>query len=124
MQITASDSCLLLTGAHHDDDPGLDWRGVVDWFLCICCVWPISRTGEGHGAFHPHHPSRPLSGLTPMQIAIVKLQPKRRCRIPRRPHPNLDYFFGRLERTEGEMRDDAGPETANLDHPFRSPRRH
>lgn len=34
-----------------------------------------------------------------MQIALVKRQPKRRCRIPRRPHPNLDYFFGRLERT-------------------------
>jgi hypothetical protein len=44
-----------------------------------------------------------------MQIALVKRQPKRRCRIPRRPHPNLDYFFGRLERIEGEMRDDAGP---------------
>ncbi len=44
-----------------------------------------------------------------MQIALVKRQPKRRCRIPRRPHPDLDYFFGRLERTEGELRDDAGP---------------
>lgn len=46
-----------------------------------------------------------------MQIALVKRLPKRRCRIPRRPHPNLDYFFGRLERTEIEMGDDAGPET-------------
>ncbi len=26
-----------------------------------------------------------------MQIALVKRQPKRRCRIPRRPHPGLDY---------------------------------
>ena len=59
-----------------------------------------------------------------MQIALVKRQPKRRCRIPRRPHPNLDYFFGRLELTEGEMRDDPGADTADLDHSFRSPRRH
>ncbi|OAF15835.1 MULTISPECIES: hypothetical protein [Bradyrhizobium] len=55
-----------------------------------------------------------------MQIAIVKRQPKRRCRIPRRPHPSLDYFFGRLERTEGEMRDNAGAEMVDLDRPFRS----
>ncbi|MET4068391.1 hypothetical protein ABID58_003188 [Bradyrhizobium sp. S3.2.6] len=59
-----------------------------------------------------------------MQIALVKRQPKRRCRIPRRPHPNLDYFFGRLERTEGKMVDDPRAETADLDHPFRSPCRH
>jgi hypothetical protein len=59
-----------------------------------------------------------------MQIALVKCQPKRRCRIPRRPHPSLDYFFGRLERAEGEMGDDPSIETADLDHPFRSPRRH
>lgn len=59
-----------------------------------------------------------------MQFALVKRQPKRRCRIPRRPHPNLDYFFGRPERTEGEMHDDPGGETADLDRPFRSPRRH
>jgi hypothetical protein len=59
-----------------------------------------------------------------MQIAIVKRQPKRRCRLPRRPHPNLDYFFGRLECTEGEMCDDTGLDTADLDHPLRSPRRH
>jgi len=31
---------------------------------------------------------------------LVKLKPKRRCRIPRRPHPNLDCIFGRFERTE------------------------
>ncbi|MCP3401132.1 hypothetical protein [Bradyrhizobium sp. CCGB20] len=54
----------------------------------------------------------------------MKRQPKRRCRIPRRPHPDLDYFFGQLERTEGEMRDDTGPETADPDYPFRSPRRY
>lgn len=59
-----------------------------------------------------------------MPFALVKRQPKRRCRIPRRPHPNLDYFFRRLERTEGEMHDDPVGETADLDHPFRSPRRH
>jgi len=59
-----------------------------------------------------------------MQIALVKRQPKRRCRIPRRPHPNLDYFFGRLERREGELRDDPGAETVDLDHPIRLRRRH
>ncbi|MCD9108219.1 hypothetical protein [Bradyrhizobium japonicum] len=59
-----------------------------------------------------------------MQIALVKRQAKRRCRIPRRPHPDLDYFFGRLERTEGERRDDTGPEMADPDHPLRSSRRH
>jgi hypothetical protein len=58
-----------------------------------------------------------------MQIALVKRQPKRRCRIPRRPHPDLDYFFGRLERTEGEMRD-TGAEVTDPDHPLRSPHRH
>jgi hypothetical protein len=45
-----------------------------------------------------------------VQCAPVKRQPKRRCRIPRRPHPDLDFFFGRLERTEAEMRDDPGAE--------------
>jgi hypothetical protein len=59
-----------------------------------------------------------------MQIAIVKRQPKRRCRIPRRSHPDLDYFFGRLEPTNGEPSDDTGAETADLDHPFRSSHRH
>jgi hypothetical protein len=72
--------------------------------------------------FVAYHPS-PLD-LTQVQFALVKRQPKRRRRIPRRPHPDLDYFFGRLERSEGEMRDDTGPETADLDHPLRSPRRH
>jgi len=59
-----------------------------------------------------------------VQFALVKRQPKRRCRIPRRPHPNLDYFFGRLERSEGEMRDEPGAETTDLDASFRSPHRH
>jgi hypothetical protein len=59
-----------------------------------------------------------------VQFALVKRQPKRRCRIPRRPHPNLDYFFGRLERSEGEMRDEPGAETTDLDTSFRSPHRH
>lgn len=62
-----------------------------------------------------------------MQIALVKRQPKRRCRIPRRPHPGLDYFFGRLERTEGTegtLDDDAGFDTTDLDHSFPSQRRH
>lgn len=49
-----------------------------------------------------------------MQIALVKRQPKRRCRIPRRPHPDLDFFFGRLERTDREV----APETLDaLDVP-------
>lgn len=59
-----------------------------------------------------------------MQFALVKRQPKRRCRIPRRPHPNLDYFFGRLEHTDTEKRDDTALETVDQDHPFKSPRRH
>ncbi|MFK4506305.1 hypothetical protein LPJ38_30570 [Bradyrhizobium daqingense] len=53
-----------------------------------------------------------------MQIALVKRQPKRRCRIPRRPHPNLDFFFGRLERADGAPDDDAGPDNADFDHSF------
>ena len=53
---------------------------------------------------------------------IVKLKPKRRCRIPRRPHPNLDCFFGRFERAEGEP-DDAGAEVADLE-PFHPQPRH
>src|SRR3954452_17686299 len=50
-------------GAHHDDDPGLDWRGVVALFLCVCCVWSISRTDEGLGTLGPHRPSRLVSDL-------------------------------------------------------------
>ena len=59
-----------------------------------------------------------------MQIALVKRQPKRRCRIPRRPHPNLDYVFGRLERADGSLDDDAGLDTTDLDHSFPLQRRH
>ena len=59
-----------------------------------------------------------------MQIALTKLQPKRRCRIPRRPHPNLDYFFGRLERSEGTLDDDSRPDNTDLDHSFALQRRH
>ncbi len=55
-----------------------------------------------------------------MQIALVKRQPKRRCRIPRRPHPGLDYFFGRLDRTDGAMDDDARLDTTDLDHSLAS----
>ncbi|MBR0780899.1 hypothetical protein [Bradyrhizobium iriomotense] len=57
-----------------------------------------------------------------MQIALVKRQPKRRCRIPRRPHPNLDYFFGRFERPDGAPVDDNRFDNSDLDHP--SQRRH
>jgi hypothetical protein len=59
-----------------------------------------------------------------MQIALVKRLPKRRCRIPRRPHPNLDYFFGRLERADRAFDKDAGPDNSSLDHSFASQRRH
>lgn len=59
-----------------------------------------------------------------MQIALIKRQPKRRCRIPRRPHPSLDYFFGRLERSDDTLDDDAGPDDSDLDHSFPSQRRH
>jgi len=59
-----------------------------------------------------------------VQIALVKRQPKRRCRIPSRPHPGLDDFFGRLERADGAMVDDAGLDNSELDHAFPSQRRH
>jgi hypothetical protein len=59
-----------------------------------------------------------------VQFALVKRQPKRRCRIPRRPHPSLEDFFGRLELAEGEMRNDPGGETADLDYPLRPSNRH
>ncbi|TYO61261.1 hypothetical protein FXV83_39040 [Bradyrhizobium hipponense] len=59
-----------------------------------------------------------------MQVAIVKRQPKRRCRIPRRPHPNLDYFLGRLEHAAGAPNDDAGFDNSDPDHSLHSPRRH
>jgi hypothetical protein len=59
-----------------------------------------------------------------MQITLVKRQPKRRCRIPRRPHPGLDYFFGRLDRTDGRRDDDAGLENVDLDDSLASQRRH
>jgi len=53
-----------------------------------------------------------------MHIAIVKLKPKRRRRIPRRPHPDLDYFFGRLEQAAGETDEGPSSELADLDHPL------
>lgn len=58
-----------------------------------------------------------------MQIALVKRQPKRRCRIPRRPHPGLDYFFGRLDHAEGTLDDDTGFDMTDPDHSFPSQRR-
>jgi hypothetical protein len=50
-----------------------------------------------------------------MQVALVRRQPKRRCLIPRRPHPDLEYFFGRFQRTDIETKDNAGPELADLE---------
>ncbi len=59
-----------------------------------------------------------------MQIAIVKRQPKRRCRIPRRPHPDLEYFFGRYESERCEANDNVKSEAADLDHQVRLQRRY
>jgi hypothetical protein len=59
-----------------------------------------------------------------MRIAIVKRPPKRRCRIPRRPHPSLDYFFGRYEREPCVADDDGGLEATDLAHQSRPQRRH
>ncbi|MDE5440753.1 hypothetical protein GWG65_04645 [Bradyrhizobium sp. CSA207] len=59
-----------------------------------------------------------------MQIAIVKRQPKGRCRIPRRPHPNLDYFFGRLKHAAGAPNDDTGLDNSDLEHQRHPPSRH
>src|SRR3954449_13554393 len=56
--------------AQHDDDPGLDWRGVVAWFLCVCCVWSSGRTGESLGTLPPPRPSRPGLGLNPFQTRL------------------------------------------------------
>ncbi|MDA9500933.1 hypothetical protein [Bradyrhizobium sp. CCBAU 11357] len=59
-----------------------------------------------------------------MQIALVKRRPKRRCRIPRRPHPSLDDFFGRLERTDGTLDANTGPDNSDLERSLGPPRRH
>ena len=58
-----------------------------------------------------------------MQVAIVKRQPKRRCRIPRRPHPDLEYFFGRYQHAAIEANDNSKPELADLEQQFRSQHR-
>jgi hypothetical protein len=59
-----------------------------------------------------------------MQITIVKRQPKRRCRIPRRPHPSLDYFFSRYERDACGANDNGGLEATDFEHQSRSQRGH
>jgi hypothetical protein len=44
-----------------------------------------------------------------MAGAIVKRPSMRRCRIPRRPHPDLEFFFSRYERRRpGVNRSDDG----------------
>jgi len=48
-----------------------------------------------------------------MRVAILKHMPKRRCRIPRRPHPDLDFFFGRYERADLEPNDVTRSEVAD-----------
>jgi hypothetical protein len=58
-----------------------------------------------------------------MRVAIVKRQPKRRRRIPRRPHPDLVSFFGRHQHTDVEANDNARPGLADLEHRVRSQRR-
>ncbi|WP_409188134.1 hypothetical protein [Bradyrhizobium sp. RDM4] len=100
----------------------LVWTGVALWLGFSAFV--VFGPSAGPVKVAARSPASVATVIRPdaMQIALVKRQPKRRCRIPRRPHPNLDYFFGRLEHTKGDMRDDTGPETADPDHP--SPRRH
>jgi hypothetical protein len=44
-----------------------------------------------------------------MAGVIMKRPSKRRCRIPRRPHPDLEFFFSRDERRRpGMNRSDDG----------------
>ncbi|MDE2376845.1 hypothetical protein [Bradyrhizobium sp.] len=59
-----------------------------------------------------------------MQIAIVKRRPKRRCRIPRRPHPDLDFFFGRYERADLKPVNETRTDVPELERQFRPQPRH
>jgi len=56
------------------------------------------------------------AGPEAVLIAIAKRNPKRRCRIPRRPHPDLDFFFGRYENAGLEPSDETRSEIADLQH--------
>jgi hypothetical protein len=38
-----------------------------------------------------------------MAGVIMKRPSRRRCRIPRRPHPDLEFFFSRFERRRPGM---------------------
>jgi len=51
-----------------------------------------------------------------MSGVIVKRPSKRRCRIPRRPHPDLEFFFSRYERRRpGMNRSDDGTRPHRLE---------
>jgi len=50
-----------------------------------------------------------------MRFAIPGYMPKRRCRIPRRPHPDLDFFFGRYEHADLETNDETRREIVDLE---------
>ena len=43
-------------------------------------------------------------------MQIVRLKPKSRSRIPRRPHPDLDDLFGRYALSEREVDEETGSE--------------
>ena len=67
------------------------------------------------------------AGLEPMAGVIVKRPSKRRCRIPRRPHPDLEFFFSRYERRRpGMNRPDEGarPDGPELPNQMRLQNRH
>jgi hypothetical protein len=62
-----------------------------------------------------------------MAGVIEKRPSKRRCRIPRRPHPDLEFFFSRDERRRPGMNrsdDGARPVRQELADPARLQNRH
>jgi hypothetical protein len=62
-----------------------------------------------------------------VQAFIVKRQPRRRCRFPRRPHPDIEFFFSRYDRSRLDIDgsdDDAGADHECADLQARLPNRH
>ena len=107
-------------GGHHDDDPDLERRCVVVWLECGVCRPAHLRDPARASRFQLGSPSS-SPGVKPMLETIVKR--KRRCRIPRRPHPELEFFFRRFERSRPEMlkpEDDPTLDDLDLDIPVRS----
>ncbi|MBR0754085.1 hypothetical protein JQ604_18025 [Bradyrhizobium jicamae] len=43
-----------------------------------------------------------------MPAVIVKRQPKRRCHIPKRPHPDIEFFFNKYDRKSAVTSHDDG----------------